>query len=94
MPGEGGGGQLHGRELVDGGQSEAEGKEGGRQGRMRRATFDDLNAIMDINDNVYDGCDYMSTLFYTFMQSKLHIIYVFEEDGKLVSLTSLTEPFT
>ncbi len=54
---------------------------------MRRATFDDLNAIMDINDDIYDGLDYMPALFYTFMQSKLHVMYVYEEDGKLVSLT-------
>ena len=57
----------------------------GRKGRMRRATFDDVDAIMDINDNTYDGLDYMPTLFYI-MHSKLHVIYVY--DGRLVSLTS------
>jgi len=78
--------QLQGRELVGKEVANAGGKECGSKGRMRRATFDDLNAIMDINDNINDGVDYMPTLFYTFMQSKLHIVYVFEEDGKLVSL--------
>src|SRR5688572_1992635 len=66
------------------GKDTAEGKNDGRKVRVRRATFDDLNAIMDINDNVYDGFDYMPALFYTFMHSKLHVIYVHEEDGKLV----------
>ena len=85
--GEGRGKQLQGRELVGEGEAKEDGKEGGRKGSMRRANFDDLDAIMDINDDIYDGLDYMPALFYTFMQSKLHVMYVYEEDGKLVSLT-------
>jgi len=85
--GEGRGKQLQGRELVCGGEAKEDEKKGGRKGRMRRANFDDLDAIMDINDDIYDGLDYMPALFYTFMQSKLHVMYVYEEDGKLVSLT-------
>jgi len=73
------GNDVKGRELVGG-----EEKKNGRSGRVRRATFDDLEAIVDINDNVYEGLDYMPALFYTFMHSKLHVIYVYEEDGKLV----------
>ena len=72
------------RGLVGGEEYTAEGKKDGRSGRVRRATFDDLNAIMNINDDVYQGFDYMPALFYTFMHSKLHVIYVLEEDGKLV----------
>src|SRR6218665_1334907 len=64
-----------------------EGKKFGRNGRVRRATFDDLKAIIDINDDVYDGLDYMEAFFYTCMHSKLHVIYVHEEDGKLVGLS-------
>jgi len=72
------------RGLVGGEEYTAEGKKDGRSGRVRRATFDDLKAIIDINDNVYEGFDYMPAFFYTFMHSKQHVIYVYEENGKLV----------
>lgn len=78
--------QLQERELVGRDEAKADAKGGGRKGRIRRATFDDLNAIMEINNNIYDGFDYMPAFFYIFMQSKLHVIYVYEEDGKLVRL--------
>ena len=78
------GSEVQGHESVGRDEHTAEGKKDGRSGRVRRATFDDLKAIIDINDDVYDGLDYMEALFYTFMHSKLHVIYVHEEDGKLV----------
>src|SRR6218665_2419925 len=53
-------------------------------GRVRRATFADLDAILDINDNIYDGLDYMPAYFYIFMHSKDYAMYVFELDGQLV----------
>src|SRR6218665_2113445 len=53
-------------------------------GRVRRATFADLDAILDINDNIYDGLDYMPAYFYIFMHFKNYAMYVFELDGQLV----------
>ena len=85
------GGEIHDTELVGKDEYTAEARKHGGNGRIRRATFDDLNAIMDINDNVYDGFDYMPALFYTFMHSKLHVIYVYEDDGKLVMISALIE---
>ena len=54
------------------------------RGRVRRATFADLDAILDINDNIYDGLDYMPAYFYIFMHSKNYAIYIYELDGQLV----------
>lgn len=76
-------GERSGRHLQEGGligkeESTSVATEDGRRGRLRRATFDDLNAIMDIKDNIYEGLDYMPMLFHIFMQSKLHVIYVYE----------------
>lgn len=51
---------------------------------IRRVNFSDLEAIMAINDDIYEGLDYMPILFYTFLHSKQHEMYVYEEDGKLV----------
>jgi len=87
VEGDGKGRQLQGSELHRSDEAKGEGKRDGRKGRIRRATFDDLNAIMDIKDDIYDGLDYMPALFYNFMQSKLCVLYVYEEDGKMVSLT-------
>lgn len=56
----------------------------GRRGIVRRATFADFDAILDINDDIYEGLDYFPTLFYVFMQSKQYAIYVYEVDGQLV----------
>lgn len=81
------GSEVKGDESVGKYEHTAEGKKDGEICRIRRAKFDDLNAIMDINDNIYDGLDYMPALFYTFMHSKLHAIYVHEEDGKIVGLS-------
>ena|SRR6218665_4142989 len=91
MHGDGRGRQLQGSETDRSDEAKEEGKRDGRKGRMRCATFDDLNAIMDINDDIYEGLDYMPALFYTFMQSKLHVLYVYEEDGKLVSFTLISK---
>lgn len=68
-------------EVNDGGRVE---EVKARSGRVRRATFADLDAIMDINDNIYDGTDYFPAYFYIFMHSKQYAIYVYELDGKLV----------
>ena len=80
--------QLHRR--VVGREAKTEGNDNGRKGRIRRATIHDLNAIMDINDNVYLGLDYLPELFNVYMQSKLHVLYVYEEDGRLVGLSLIS----
>lgn len=57
------------------------------RGKVRRARVDDLEAIIDINDNVYDGLDYFPVKFEKFLDDERYAIYVFEmENGKLASL--------
>lgn len=51
---------------------------------IRRVSFNDLEAVMAINDDVYEGLDYLPSLFYTFLHSKQHEMYVYERDGKVV----------
>lgn len=53
-------------------------------GIVRKARFSDLEAIMDINRDVHEGLDYFPAMFHHFMHSKLHSLYIYEEDGKAV----------
>lgn len=55
---------------------------------IRRVSFNDLEAVMAINDDVYEGLDYLPSLFYTFLHSKQHEMYVYERDGKVISLVN------
>lgn len=73
------GGNCKEEGLVGGREAKTEGNEDVRKGRLRRATIDDLNAIMNINDNVYLGLDHLPELFYVYMQSKLHVLYVYDD---------------
>ena len=52
----------------------------------RRATFEDLQAVLDIRENIYNGADYMKAMFFYFMQTNSHVIYVLEYRGKVVSI--------
>ncbi len=54
--------------------------------RIRRATHDDYEAVLAINDNIYDGQDYMPTLFHQFLQCKQFVVYVAEINNTVVSV--------
>lgn len=53
--------------------------------RLRRAVEADYEAVLNINRNVYAGLDYMSALYFVYLQDHQHVIYVLEgNDGQLV----------
>ena len=52
---------------------------------LRRATPSDYQAVIDIDDNVYNGLDYMPLMFHQFLHSKHHVMLVIEYVGKIVS---------
>ena len=54
--------------------------------RLRRASADDYDAILDINRNVYEGFDYLPSLFHTFLQHPDIRLYVTEYNGEIVSI--------
>lgn len=51
---------------------------------VRRATADDYEAVMNITDDLWDGNDYLPTLYHVFLQTKQHVFYVAEIHGRLV----------
>jgi len=53
---------------------------------LRRATPSDYQAVIDIDDNVFDGLDYMPLMFYQFLQSRHHVVLVIEHAGQIVSI--------
>ena len=50
------GSEVQGHESVGRNEHTAEGKKDGRSSRVRRATFDDLKAIIDINNHLVRFC--------------------------------------
>jgi len=52
---------------------------------VRPATFSDYEAVMDIDRNLFQGLDYLPSMFYQFLHRKQHFLYVGELDGKVVS---------
>jgi hypothetical protein len=52
---------------------------------VRQATSGDYQSVIDIDDNIYNGLDYMPSMFHQFLQSRHHLLLVFEENGKIVS---------
>ena len=54
---------------------------------LRRATPSDYQAVIDIDDNVYNGVDYMPLMFYQFLHSRHHLMLVIECVVKIVSET-------
>ena len=53
---------------------------------VRRAKMEDYQAVLKIRENVYEGFDYLPSMFYIFLQSHKHLILVREvENGRLVS---------
>jgi hypothetical protein len=53
---------------------------------VRSAKISDFQAVMDIDDNVYDGLDYLPSMYFQFLQSRHHLMVVWEVSGKIVSL--------
>lgn len=53
---------------------------------IRRATSDDYEAVIGIIEDLWDGNDYLPTMYYVFLQSKRHVLYVAETpaDGRVV----------
>lgn len=52
---------------------------------VRQATAADSEAVLGLNTDVYDGFDYMPALYHKLLQDKLSIMFVAEQDGKIVS---------
>ena len=52
---------------------------------VRRATVDDYKSVLSIADDaLWDGNDYLPTLYHVLLQSKRHVFYVAEMNGRLV----------
>jgi L-amino acid N-acyltransferase YncA len=54
---------------------------------IRQAKIADFKAVLDIYDDVYEGLDYMPTIYHEFFHSRQHIFYVAENSsGQLVGI--------
>jgi len=53
---------------------------------IRRAKPDDYDAVVGITEDLWDGNDYLPTMYHVFLQSKQHAFYVAETpmDGRVV----------
>jgi len=51
---------------------------------IRRATADDYENVINIVDDLWDGADYLPTLYHVFRQTKQHVFYVAEVQGRVV----------
>ena len=50
---------------------------------VRRAKMEDYEAVLKIDDNVYDGADYLPAMYYVYLQSHKHLVLVREgENGR------------
>ncbi|CAH1790643.1 unnamed protein product [Owenia fusiformis] len=56
----------------------------------RRATPEDHQGIMDINDNIYEGLDYIPALFPIYVEQPFRHCFVFEKDGKIMAYVQWT----
>ena len=52
---------------------------------VRLATANDYKAVLDINRNVYDGFDYLASMYFYFLHHPDVLLFVAELDGKIVS---------
>ena len=53
---------------------------------IREATSRDYEAVMAIDENIYDGYDHLSKLYHTYMRDPRRICFVLEIDRKVVSM--------
>ena len=51
---------------------------------VRPATFADYEAVLDINWNVFDGFDYLSSMYFEFLHNPHNVAVVAEVRGKVV----------
>ena len=52
--------------------------------RVRRARVEDWEDVVAINDNVYDGLDYLPVAYNSWMENKQHMTYLAETDEHVV----------
>jgi len=51
---------------------------------VRRARPDDYALVINIIDDLWDGGDYLPTLYHVILQSTNHVSYVAEVNGRVV----------
>ena len=51
---------------------------------LRLARLEDRQAVLNINQSVYDGIDYLTTLYTSFLHDKNVVACVAEMDGQIV----------
>ena len=52
---------------------------------VRLATASDYKAVLDINRNIYEGFDYLPSLYFYFLHHPDVLLFVAELNGKIVS---------
>ena len=52
---------------------------------LRRATVDDYDSVINILDDLWQGHDYLPTLYYVFLQSQHHVFYLTQINGRVVT---------
>jgi len=52
---------------------------------VRRATMDDYDSVINIIDDLWDGNDYLPTLYHVLLQTKQHFFYVAEINSRVVT---------
>ena len=55
---------------------------------MRRATADDYEAIVRISKDIYDGLDYLPSIYFRLLEHPNRCVQVAEWDGEIVSVHS------
>ena len=53
---------------------------------VRRARWDDYEDVMNIDRNVYNGLDYLPTMYHKMVQDPTVDCFLLEMDGKVVSI--------
>lgn len=51
---------------------------------VRQAKPEDRQSVIDVDDNVYDGLDYIPTMYHQFLQSRQQLMLVLEDAGNVV----------
>jgi len=51
---------------------------------VRRATADDYESAINVIDDMWDGNDYLPTLYHVLLQTKTHVFYVAEINSRVV----------
>ena len=55
----------------------------------RRATADDFEAILSIHDDLYEGIDYIPTIYHDLLKDPKCYLHVAEKDGEIVSILGI-----